>query len=101
MRKKQAREVRIEIMEDAVSMDDALDRLAKAIALEMHRDFLVRSVGQVLPVLFETEEEGCSVGHSDTYVLVKVPVPGLRGRTLPVRITGTEGDRLLGEPAEA
>ncbi len=38
MRKKQAREVRIEIMEDAVSMDDALDRLAKAIALEMHRD---------------------------------------------------------------
>jgi len=74
---------------------------AQAAALEMHRDFLVRSVGQVLPVLFETEEEGCSVGHSDTYVLVKVPVPGLRGRTLPVRITGTEGDRLLGEPAEA
>ena len=74
---------------------------AQAAALEMHRAFLARSVGQLLPVLFETEEEGCSVGHSDTYVLVKVPVPGLRGQTLPVRITGTEGDRLLGEPAEA
>ena len=73
---------------------------AQAVARELHRAFLEESVGQLLPVLFETEEEGCSVGHSDTYVLVKVPIPGLRGQTLPVRITAVEGDRLLGEPLE-
>ena len=73
---------------------------AQAVALAMHRAFLDRSVGRVLPVLFETVEEGCSVGHSDTYVLVKVPTPGLRGQTPPVRITGVEGDRLLGELTE-
>ena len=73
---------------------------AQAVARELHQAFLEESVGRLLPVLFETEEEGCSVGHSDTYVLVKVPVSGLRGQTLPVRITAAEGDRLLGEPAQ-
>ena len=62
----------------------------------MHRAFLEQSVGQVLPVLFETSEEG-SVGHSDTYLLVKVPDHGLRGQLRNVKITGVENDRLVGE----
>ncbi len=72
---------------------------AQEAAREMHRAFLEQSVGQVLPVLFETGEEG-SLGHSDTYLLVKAPRGGLQGKLLPVRITGAEEDRLLGEPAE-
>ena len=71
---------------------------AQQAAREMHRDFLASCVGQTLPVLFETAEDG-SQGHSDTYVLVHVPTPDLRGQTLPVRILSAEEDRLLGELA--
>ena len=70
---------------------------AQAEAQRMHRAFLEQSVGTVLPVLFETGEDG-SLGHSDTYLLVKVPDRGLQGQLLPVRITGAEEDRLLGAP---
>ena len=73
---------------------------AQQVAQKMHRDFLASCVGQTLPVLFETAEDG-SQGHSDTYVLVHVPTPGLRGQTLPVRILSAEEDRLLGELSEA
>ena len=69
---------------------------AQAVAARMHRAFLKQSVGQVLPVLFETAEEG-SVGHSDSYLLVKVPDHGLRGQLRNVKITGVENDRLIGE----
>ena len=69
---------------------------AQAVAARMHRAFLEESVGQVLPVLFETAEEG-SVGHSDTYLLVKVPEGGLQGHLRDVRITGVDGERLIGE----
>ena len=70
-------------------------REAQAVAARMHRAFLEQSVGQTLPVLFETMEEG-SVGHSDTYVLVKVPDADLRGQLRDVRITGVDGERLVG-----
>lgn len=74
-------------------------REAQAVAARMHRAYLEESVGQVLPVLFETTEEG-SLGHSDTYVLVKVPEAGLQGQLLDVEITGVEGERLVGEIKE-
>lgn len=70
---------------------------AALIAEEMKQDFLRQSVGQVLPVLFETREDECFTGHSDTYVLVRAKGTELRGKTLDVRITGVEGDMLLGE----
>ena len=69
---------------------------AQNVAARMHRAFLEESVGQTLPVLFETIEEG-SVGHSDTYVLVKVPGEDLRGQLRRVRITGIDGEKLVGE----
>ena len=72
---------------------------AQALAARMHSAYLKESIGRTLPVLFETSEEG-SVGHSDTYLLVKVPVHDLRGQLRNVRITGMENDRLIGELAE-
>lgn len=70
---------------------------ADKIARKMHQQFMDNSLGLTLPVLFETEEDGCSVGHSDTYVLVKVPGKGLRGQLKNVKITGREGEKLIGE----
>ena len=69
---------------------------AQAVAAKMHRAFLEQSVGETLPVLFETSEGG-SLGHSDTYQLVKVAERDLRGEVRKVRITGVESDRLIGE----
>ncbi len=69
---------------------------AQAAAERMHRAFLEESLGQTLPVLFETGEDG-SLGHSDTYVLVKVPERGLQGQLRQVHITGIDGERLVGE----
>ena len=70
-------------------------REAQEIAARMHRDYLEAAVGQTLPVLFETGEDG-SLGHSDTYLLVKVPETGLQGQLRNVRITGADGERLTG-----
>ena len=70
---------------------------AQKICDEMHREFLEASIGQILPVLFETGEDGYFTGHSDTYVLVKVKGDNLRGKTLNVKITGVEGNELCGE----
>ena len=70
---------------------------AQKVCEEMHREFLQSSVGQVLPVLFETSEGGTFTGHSDTYVLVKAKGENLRGKTLNVRITGVDGEQLTGE----
>ena len=70
---------------------------AQRIADEMHREFMLSSVGQVLPVLFETEEDGFCFGHSDTYLMVKVRASSLRRQIRDVRITNVEGDVLCGE----
>ncbi len=70
---------------------------AQQICERMHQTFLADSVGQILPVLFETSEDGFCTGHSDTYVFVKVRGENLRGKTLNVKITGVEGDNLIGE----
>ena len=69
---------------------------AQAVAERMHLRFLEESVGQTLPVLFETEENGFCTGHSDTYVLVKAEGRNLRGTVKNVRISALEGDRLVG-----
>ena len=69
---------------------------AQRVAEQMHLRFLEESVGQTLPVLFETEENGFCTGHSDTYVLVKAEGTKLRGTVKNVRISAVEGDRLVG-----
>ncbi len=71
-------------------------REAQKLAAEMHAAFLNGSVGEALPVLFETEEDGHCAGHSDTYALVSVPGTALRGTVKNVKITGVEGEMLVG-----
>ena len=73
---------------------------AKAVSEETRAEFLWASVGQTLAVLFETGEESCSLGHSDTYLHVRVPEPGLRGQIRDVRILAVEGEVLTGESEE-
>ena len=63
----------------------------------MKATFLASCVGQTLPVLFETQDGEFFTGHSDTYVLVRARGEKLRGRTLNVLITGTDGGVLTGE----
>ena len=70
---------------------------AQQVCAEMHRDFLASCVGETLPVLFETSEDGYYTGHSDTYILVRAKGEDLRGKTLNVHITGVDGEILTGE----
>ena len=70
---------------------------AKQVSLETGKAFLEASVGQILPVLFESPEGEGSVGHSDTYLRVRVPEQGLRGQLRNVHILQTEEDGLIGE----
>jgi threonylcarbamoyladenosine tRNA methylthiotransferase MtaB len=63
---------------------------------EMRLEYMAQSVEQTLPVLFETEEDGFWLGHSDTYLPVKAAGTDLRGQILPVRIETVEADALKG-----
>ncbi len=72
-------------------------REARAVSERMRRDFLERSVGLTLPVLFERSENGVSWGRSDTYLPVRAPGEGMRGRLARVRVTGADGEGLYGE----
>ena len=74
---------------------------AAAAAGEMHRAYLDGCVGKVYPVLFEQPgREGCYTGHAPNYMEVEAPGEDLHNRVLSVRITGTDGEKLLGEVVE-
>ena len=70
---------------------------AQKVSDEMHRDFTRGSIGQTLPVLFETEHDGVWTGHSDTYILVKARGEALRGKICPVSIKLAQDEALFGE----
>ena len=71
---------------------------AQKVADEMQREFLLSSVGQVLPVLFETQPEpSLWQGHSDNYLLVECEGENLRGIVTNVQITGVDGEKLVGK----
>lgn len=69
---------------------------AQKVCEEMRGKYLEDSIGKILPVLFETEEEGICTGHSDTYILVSVPGTALRGKILDVKVTGIKENSLAG-----
>lgn len=89
----------------ADKMPNQLDRATKArrskdiraLAEKTHRNYLEASVGKLLPVLFETEENGVWQGHSDTYIEVQAKGENLRGIVKNVKITDISGDKLVGE----
>ena len=70
---------------------------AQQTADRLRRELLERCLGQTLPVLFETIEDGRWQGHSDTYLTVSAAGESLRGRVADVLITALDGDTLLGE----
>ena len=73
---------------------------AQRLCDSMHRDYLRGCVGQTLPVLFESEEDGFCTGHSDTYMPVKVRGTALRGQLRKVLVERAESGTLCGSIAE-
>jgi threonylcarbamoyladenosine tRNA methylthiotransferase MtaB len=73
---------------------------AQQVANEMHSAFLRSNIGNTLPVLFETEEDGLWTGHSDSYVLVSAAGEALRGTVRQVLITESRGEVLFGNLAD-
>ena len=74
------------------------DRARRAIALgeELERCWLERQAGRVLPVLFEEEKDGLWQGHTPHYALVRAQGENLHNRLMDVKITGVEGETLMG-----
>jgi len=74
------------------------ERAARAIAAaeEMEKRYLQAQLGRTLTVIFETERDGVSRGHSENYVEVAVEEQGLRGLVKNVKITGLDGKILVG-----
>ena len=70
---------------------------AAEVASQMHRAYLEGCVGQVYPVLFEQEKDGYYTGHAPNYCETGVQGEGLHNKVLNVKITGTDGDMLVGE----
>ena len=70
---------------------------AAEVASQMHRTYLEGCVGQVYPVLFEQEKDGYYTGHAPNYCETGVLEKDLHNKVLNVKITGTDGDMLIGE----
>ena len=71
---------------------------AAAAAEEMRRDYLAGCVGEAYPVLYEQVYDGRWQGHAPNYVRVAAASgEGLHNRVVMTRITGVEGDLLIGE----
>ena len=73
---------------------------AAAAAAEMHRAYLEGCVGRVYPVLFEQPRNGRFSGHAPKYMEVLAEGENLHNIVRNVRITGIDGDALLGELLE-
>ena len=82
------------------SVKEERARRAAAVAADMERTYLAGCVGQIYPVLFEQERDGLFAGHAPNYMEVRMPGADLHNQVRLVRITGVEGEILLGEPAE-
>ena len=76
----------------------ALTDEVKALARRLEEAYLDSWVGEVLPVLFEEEKEGLWQGHAPNYARVAAASgEDLHNRVVMTRITGVEGDLLIGE----
>ena len=71
---------------------------ASAVAAATRARYLDAQIGRGLTVLFESGEGEGSLGHSENYLLVRVPVPGLHGQVKTVKITGVSQGELVGFP---
>ena len=71
---------------------------ASAVAAATRARYLDAQIGRSLTVLFESGEGEGSLGHSENYLLVRVPQPGLHGQVKTVKITGVSQGELVGFP---
>ena len=71
-----------------------------AVAAEMQREYLAGCVGKIYPVLFEQPKGDKFFGHAPNYMEVLVEAEGLHNVVKNVRITGVDGEALLGEIVE-
>ena len=71
---------------------------ASAVAAAARARYLDAQIGRSLTVLFESGEGEGSLGHSENYLLVRVPAPGLHGQVKTVKITGVSQGELVGFP---
>ena len=78
------------------SVKEERARRGAAVAAEMRREYLEACVGKVYPVLFEQPKEGKFFGHAPNYMEVLVEGENLHNQVRNVRITGTDGQVLLG-----
>ena len=71
-------------------------RAAQA-AETMRQAYLQGCVGRVYPVLFEQERDGYYTGHAPNYCEVGVRASDLHNKVIDVKITGVNGEMLIGE----
>ena len=79
--------------------EERAHRAAEA-AAELHRKYLADCVGAVYPVLFEQPRDGRYVGHAPNYMEVLAEGADLHNQIRNVKITGSDGESLLGELLE-
>ena len=79
--------------------EERAHRAAEA-AAELHRKYLADCVGAVYPVLFEQPRDGRYVGHAPNYMEVLAEGTDLHNQIRNVKITGSDGESLLGELLE-
>ena len=73
---------------------------AAAVAAKLHQAYLAACVGAVYPVLFEQPRDGRYFGHAPNYMEVLAEGADLHNEIRNVKITGTDGESLLGEVLE-
>ena len=73
---------------------------AAAVAAKLHQAYLAACVGAVYPVLFEQPRDGRYFGHAPNYMEVLAEGADLHNEIRNVKITGTDGESLLGEILE-
>ena len=79
------------------AVKEARAHRAAALAGRLEAAYLDALVGSTLPILFEDRHGEVWRGHAPNYAEVLAPGEDLHNREAPVRITGREGSRLLGE----
>lgn len=70
------------------------------VAAQMRETYLKNCVGKVYPVLFEQPKGDLFFGHAPNYMEVLVDGEDLHNQVKNVRITGVDGEALLGEIVE-
>ena len=73
-------------------------KLMQKLADKLFADYLKKQMGKTLDVLFEQEENGGFLGHTEEFCPVYVKTEGdIKNKILPVKIINCENERLLGE----